>query len=121
MFRTFFLLFTASVRSRPPGPPAVPGVLAMFLFCGIIQASLLDTNKDNDHLFALWEIDFNEINAKYFIKTSWSLVVEFFFRWLITDSGTVPELLIFTTKKFVQMQVGNLFEGWRNKYRMHRD
>ena len=25
--RTFFLLFTASVRSRPPGPPAVPGVL----------------------------------------------------------------------------------------------
>ena len=26
IFRTFFLLFTASVRSRPPGPPAVPGV-----------------------------------------------------------------------------------------------
>ena len=27
IFRTFFLLFTASFRSRPPGPPAVPGVL----------------------------------------------------------------------------------------------
>ena len=26
-FRAIFLLFTASVRSRPPGPPAVPGVL----------------------------------------------------------------------------------------------
>ena len=26
IFRTFFLLFTASIRSRPPGPPAVPGV-----------------------------------------------------------------------------------------------
>ena len=26
-FSDFFLLFTASVRSRPPGPPAVPGVL----------------------------------------------------------------------------------------------
>ena len=26
IFRTFFLLFKASVRSRPPGPPAVPGV-----------------------------------------------------------------------------------------------
>ena len=26
IFRTFFLVFTASVRSRPPGPPAVPGV-----------------------------------------------------------------------------------------------
>ena len=25
-FRAIFLLFTASVRSRPPGPPAVPGV-----------------------------------------------------------------------------------------------
>ena len=25
IFRTFFLLFTASARSRPPGPPAVPG------------------------------------------------------------------------------------------------
>ena len=25
---TFFLLFTASVRSRPPGPPAVPGVFS---------------------------------------------------------------------------------------------
>ena len=27
IFGTFFLLFTASVRSRPPGPPADPGVL----------------------------------------------------------------------------------------------
>ena len=26
IFQTFFLLFTASFRSRPPGPPAVPGV-----------------------------------------------------------------------------------------------
>ena len=26
-YRCFFLLFMASVRSRPPGPPAVPGVL----------------------------------------------------------------------------------------------
>ena len=26
-FRAIFRLFTASVRSRPPGPPAVPGVL----------------------------------------------------------------------------------------------
>ena len=26
-FREFFLVFTASVRSRPPGPPQVPGVL----------------------------------------------------------------------------------------------
>ena len=25
-FRAFFLLFTASVRSQPPGPPLVPGV-----------------------------------------------------------------------------------------------
>ena len=33
IFRTFFLLFTASVRSRPPGPPAVPGVfLYTFLY-----------------------------------------------------------------------------------------
>ena len=31
IFRTFFLLFTASVRSRPPGPPAVPGVLPNIL------------------------------------------------------------------------------------------
>ena len=27
IFSAVFLLFTASVRSRPPGPPAVPGVL----------------------------------------------------------------------------------------------
>ena len=27
IFHPFFLLFTASIRSRPPGPPAVPGVL----------------------------------------------------------------------------------------------
>ena len=26
-FQAIFLLFTASVRSRPPGPPEVPGVL----------------------------------------------------------------------------------------------
>ena len=26
----YFLLFTASVRSRPPGPPAVPGVLKKY-------------------------------------------------------------------------------------------
>ena len=31
IFRTFFLLFTASVRSRPPGPPAVPGVFFLIL------------------------------------------------------------------------------------------
>ena len=31
-FRAFFLLFTASVRSRPPGPPLVPGVLARIIF-----------------------------------------------------------------------------------------
>ena len=35
IFRTFFLLFTASVRTRPLGPPAVPGVLYRF--------SVLDT------------------------------------------------------------------------------
>ena len=29
IFLTFFLLFTASVRSRPPGPPAVPGVFSL--------------------------------------------------------------------------------------------
>ena len=34
IFRTFFLLFTASVRSRPPGPPAVPGV---FWTCCYVQ------------------------------------------------------------------------------------
>ena len=28
-FRAIFLLFTASVRSRPPGPPLVPGVLTL--------------------------------------------------------------------------------------------
>ena len=27
-FSAVFLLFTASIRSRPPGPPAVPGVFA---------------------------------------------------------------------------------------------
>ena len=31
-FRVFFLLFMASIRSRPPGPPAVPGVL-LSTFC----------------------------------------------------------------------------------------
>ena len=36
IFRPFFLLFTASVRSRPPGPPAVPGVFFFgFGFKGI--------------------------------------------------------------------------------------
>ena len=28
-FQVFFKLFMASVRSRPPGPPAVPGVYDM--------------------------------------------------------------------------------------------
>ena len=28
-FRAFFRLFTASVRSQPPGPPAVPGVFKL--------------------------------------------------------------------------------------------
>ena len=28
IFKSFFLLFTARVRSQPPGPPAVPGVLS---------------------------------------------------------------------------------------------
>ena len=31
IFRTFFLLFTASVRSRSPGPPEVPGVFGPIL------------------------------------------------------------------------------------------
>ena len=31
-FRAFFLLFTASVRSRPPGPPVVTGVLLTLTF-----------------------------------------------------------------------------------------
>ena len=39
IFRTFFLLFTASVRSRPPGPPAVPGV-----FCKIIIVMSRDSD-----------------------------------------------------------------------------
>ena len=30
IFRPFFLHFTASVWSPPPGPPAVPGVLLLF-------------------------------------------------------------------------------------------
>ena len=30
IFLAFFLLFKASVRSRPPGPPAVPGVFSPF-------------------------------------------------------------------------------------------
>ena len=32
-FVCFFLLFTDSVRSRPPGPPAVPGVFSI-IFIG---------------------------------------------------------------------------------------
>ena len=40
IFRTFFLLFTASVRSRPPGPPAVPGVLFIFIFSTKLKSSL---------------------------------------------------------------------------------
>ena len=31
IFRRFFLLFTTSIRSRPPGPPAVPGVITILL------------------------------------------------------------------------------------------
>ena len=30
-FSDVFSVFTASVRSRPPGPPAVPGVFLLFL------------------------------------------------------------------------------------------
>ena len=36
-FLAFFLLFTASVRSRPPEPPAVPGVLVQRLYQGTGQ------------------------------------------------------------------------------------
>ena len=32
--KLFFLVFTASVRSRPPGPPAVVGVLFILNACG---------------------------------------------------------------------------------------
>ena len=34
-FQAFFRLFTASVWSRPPGPPAVPGVFAFILLVNI--------------------------------------------------------------------------------------
>ena len=39
-FRPFFLLFTASVRSRPPGPPAVPGVFITEINWSVVQLSL---------------------------------------------------------------------------------
>ena len=42
IFRPFFLLFTASVRSRPPGPPAVPGVFQINFF---VCVSLSDNNE----------------------------------------------------------------------------
>ena len=38
-----FLLFTASVRSRPPGPPAVPGVF-LIVFSDILD--LMDGEDD---------------------------------------------------------------------------
>ena len=37
-FLAVFLLFTASVRSRPPGPPAVPGVFLLKLSIGYFSA-----------------------------------------------------------------------------------
>ena len=40
IFRTFFLFFTASVRSRPPGPPAVPGVFSLFFYVHCFSPTL---------------------------------------------------------------------------------
>ena len=41
IFRTFFLLFTASVRSRPLGPPAVPGVFISVAIMITVFSSVL--------------------------------------------------------------------------------
>ena len=49
-FRAIFLLFTASVRSRPPGPPAVPGVFILVTIFDLILYTLTfcDLCPDSD-------------------------------------------------------------------------
>ena len=51
IFRTFFLLFMASVQSRPPGPPAVPGVFTLCFYF----LKLYDTLNSNYIMFSLTE------------------------------------------------------------------
>ena len=47
-FRAFFLLFTASVRSRPPGPPGVPGVfLTTGTECHKINSEITEHDMNN--------------------------------------------------------------------------
>ena len=45
-FRAFFLLFTASVRSRPPGPPAVPGVFRLVLQGAMEKFVVIGNSKE---------------------------------------------------------------------------
>ena len=61
----FFLLFTASVRFRPPGPPAVPGV---FLYTGCL------VNRVNSNFF---------MRQAYIISKSLQWVAFFHWNWAI--------------------------------------
>ena len=45
IFLAFFQLFTARVRSRPPGPPAVPGVY-LITFILLINQTSANTTKE---------------------------------------------------------------------------
>ena len=56
-----FLLFTASVRSRPPGPPAVPGVLIHIVKRGdgcsiFVCVNSLKVSMTGLYIFHVWSI-----------------------------------------------------------------
>ena len=76
IFRTFFLLFTASVRSRPPGPPAVPGVFGMIFITiyTIIQIWCCSCLMVNSMLYSLFKLRaFSEVIVSVLLLLLWDI------------------------------------------------
>ena len=61
IFRTFFLLFTASVRSRLPGPPAVPGVFFLVFWCYTLLHCFFQITKYNLYQIVRIQICFTQV------------------------------------------------------------
>ena len=88
---SFFRLFTASVRSRPPGPPAVPGVLyfvnIIYITFYYIQYTIFYFDLNSNFITRIREVQCPEIRGKQYRKLPFLCMPAGPGRLLVSTSG----------------------------------
>ena len=115
-FRPFFLLFTASVRSRPPEPPLVPGVFVFFFlqtYKDQLSIGKLSHYCINTFIPAIlwWIIILSNIISQYISQPIYSILSEshqpwwqiiseihYLYHYFVKCSFTTPPITIFPSQ-----------------------